>query len=181
MDNLWYIGGGLIVVGILVAGPSIRRRVNRAAADAGARAGQKFAEQNIAKANGNVPAMLDQLGQTVVLDVPEESAREIVARAAAKRPKDYPALDDGTFGLRFTEPTDGIVRLVADGTATRVQVESFREHGGYPLLMPVWKTFRDNITTAAASAGVTATAGPVQTYTRGAFVEGDNAAWTRDV
>lgn len=179
MDNLWYIVGALIVVAILVAGPSIRRRVNRAAADAGARAGQRFAERSIAKADDQVPAMLDQLGQTVVLDAPEQRAREIVTQAAAKRAKDHPDLGDGTFGLRFAEPTDGIVRLVTDGTATRVQVESFREHGGYPMLMPVWKAFRDEITKAAASVGVTATAGPVQTYTRGASTEGGSATWTR--
>lgn len=180
MDNLWYIGGGLIIVVILVAGPFVRRWVNRTAAGAGARAGQRYAEHNISQANGTLPEKLHQLGQTVVLAVPEERAQAIVTQAAATNPQDYPALDDGSFGLKLTDPTDGVVRLVADGATTRVQLERFREHLGSPMLMPTWNTFRENITKAAASAGVTATPGPVQTYTRGAVVEGDTGAWTRN-
>ena len=180
MDNPWYIIGGILVIVLLIALPFIRRSLNRKAREAGAKAGEKFAANQVAKAHEKLPQMVDQLGQTVVLDAPEERAREIVAQAAAKKPKDFPALDDGTFGMRFAEPTDGIVRLASDGATTVVQVERFREHMGYPMLMSTWEKFRKNITDAAAAAGITASAGPVQSYTRGALVEGNNAAWTRN-
>lgn len=180
MDNPFYVIGGIAVIVFLISGPFIKRWTRRKGAQIGRQAGEKFAAHNIAKANEKVPEMLAQLGATLVIAAPEAQAREIVATGAAKKRKDFPANDDGTFGIRFTEPEDAVVALVPDPQGFRVQVERFREHFGYPMMMGHWATFQKNIRAAATAAGVPVTEGPVQSFTRGAIVSGNDAAWTRE-
>lgn len=178
MDNPMYtlVGIGLIV--IIFGAPFFKRWANRKASAVGERAGKRFADHQVAKANEKLPELLNEIGTTIVLTVPFEQAREIVETAAAKKKRDYKDLDATTFGIRFTEPDDGAVTFEQDDLGTRVQVERFREHLGYPMIAPLWKKFRDNIAEAAAAAGVTSAPGPVQTYVRGRIIDDKNSEWT---
>lgn len=164
---------GILVLVLIVGGPFIKGWANRKAAAAGENAGRKFAAKQLVN-------VLVEFGTTLVLLAPEDVAREIVAEAAGKKPKDFPTRTDGGVGIRFVEPDDTIVRLVADPSGTRVQVETFREYMGFPQTVSFWQDLRTRISTAAASRGVTVSEGPHLEYVRGALLDPRNARWALD-
>lgn len=164
---------GILVLVLIIGGPFIKRWANRKAAAAGENAGRKFAAKQLVN-------VLVEFGTTVVIHAPEDAAREIVAEAAGKKPKDFPERADGGFGIRFVEPDDTIVRLVPDPAGTRVQVETFREYMGFPQTVSFWQDLRTRISTAAAARGVTVSEGPHLEYLRGHLLDPKNARWALD-
>ncbi|MFS0853036.1 hypothetical protein [Microbacterium sp. 179-I 3D4 NHS] len=173
MDNLTYILLGILVLLLIVGGPFLKGWANRKASAAGENAGRKFAANQLVK-------VLGEFGTTVVIHAPEAVAREIVAEAAAKKPKDFPPRADGGYGIRFTEADDAIVRLVPGSAGVRVQVETFREYMGFPQTAPFWKDLRGRIAAAATARGVTVEEGPRLDYLRGPLLDVKNARWSLD-
>jgi len=173
VDNPTYLLLGLLVLALIIGGPFLKGWANRKAASAGENAGKKFAASQLVK-------VLPEFGTTLIIHAPEHSAREIVAEAAAKKPKDFPARADGGYGIRFAEADDTIVRLVPDPAGTRVQVETFREYMGFPQTAPFWTDLRERIASAAGAHDTAVSEGPRLEYLRGALLDARNARWTLD-
>lgn len=164
---------GILVLVLIIGGPFIKVWANRRAAAAGESAGRKFAAKQLVN-------VLVEFGTTIVVHAPEDEAREIVAEAAGKKPKDFRGREDGGFGIRFVEPDDTIVRLVPDPAGTRVQVETFREYMGFPQTVSFWQDLRTRISTVAAERGVAVSEGPHLEYLRGHLLDPQNARWALD-
>jgi hypothetical protein len=173
VDNATYILLGILVLLLIIGGPFLKSWAGRRASDAGENAGKRYAANQLVQ-------VLGEFGTTVVIHAPEPVAREIVAEAAAEKPKDFPPRADGGYGIRFTEADDAIVRLVSDPAGVRVQVETFREYMGFPQTAPFWKDLRARIATAAAARGITVEEGPRLDYLRGPLIDVKNARWSLD-
>lgn len=170
MENVTYLLLGILVLVLVVGGPFLRRWLRTKATRAGENAGKKFAASQLVKA-------LAEFGTTLVIHAPESVAREIVATAAAKKPKDFHPRADGRYGIRFVEPDDAVVRLVPAPDGTRLEMESFREYMGFPQTAPLWKDLRTRVSAAAAANEVSVAEGPRREYRRGALLDEKNAAW----
>ncbi|SDH65928.1 hypothetical protein [Agrococcus jejuensis] len=176
MDNPLYVIGGIAVILFLIAVPFIRRWSRRKGAEIGEAAGRRFAEGQVAKADASVPKMIAQIAVTMVLHAPEAQARAIMAEATRKG-ADFPERPDGTWGMRFLDPADGVAELVPGPQGTLVRVREFGEPMGYPTLGPVWLRLRGRIEKAAKAAQVQVSEGPVQQYVRHAPPTGDKGRW----
>ena len=173
VDILLYVLLGLLIVALIIAGPLLTRRLNRRATAAGDRARRKFVATQLVKT-------LDELGTTIVIHAPEHLAREIVAAATDTKQKEFTVRDDGGYGIRFVEPDDTIIRLVADPEGTRMQVETFREYMGVPQSAPLWTDLRSRVAAGAGARQVAVTEGTRIEYLRGELIDDRNARWARD-
>lgn len=173
VDILLYILLGLLILALIIGGPVLKSRLNRGASRAGDEAGRKFVAGQLVKTLG-------EFGTTLVIHAPEPLAREIAAAAMANKQKEYVIRSDGGYGIRFLEPDDTIVRLVADPDGTRMQVETFREYMGVPQTAPLWKELRSRVASAAEARDVPVAEGAPAEYLRGALVDDRNARWERD-
>lgn len=172
VDTPLYILLGLLILALIIAWPLLKGRLNRRVSEAGDRAGKKYANAQLVKTLG-------EFGTTLVIHAPEPVAREIVAAGAAAQ-KHVALRDDGTYGIRFVEPDDTIVRLVSDPDGTRMQVETFREYLGFPQTAPLWTELRSRVATAAGEREVSVAEGTAVAYVRGALIDDRNARWERN-
>ena len=172
VDTPLYILLGLLILALIIAGPLLKSRLSRRVSEAGDRAGKKYASTQLVKTLG-------EFGTTLVIHAPEPVAREIVAVAAAPQ-KHITLRDDGSYGIRFVEPDDTIVRLVRDPDGTRMQVETFREYLGFPQTAPLWTELRSRIASTAGVRDVSVAEGVTAEYVRGALLDDRNARWERN-
>lgn len=148
MDNpLFFIA---LIVALIVLSIFVPRWVRRSAASAGTREERRVAESRRADA-------LRALDTTLVLRAPETVVRELVDTIVWQRPREFTVLEDGSYGIRFIEPDDAVVRLVADGSTTRMQVVSSREHLGMPQGAAFWNELRSQVAARAAAEGIAVT------------------------
>jgi hypothetical protein len=173
VDNPTFLLLGLLILALVVGGPFLRSTLSRKGSTLGEDAGRRFSAAQLVKT-------LDEFGTTVVIHAPEALARQIVAEAAAMRPKDVFPRSDDAYGIRFVEPDDAIVRVVPDPAGTRVQVERFREYMGFPQTAPLWKDLRGRIASTAAARNVSVSEGNPLEYLRGDLIDDRNAGWVLD-
>lgn len=148
MDNpLIFI---VLIAAIIVLAIFLPRWVRHSTSSAGGRAEARLVESRRADA-------LRDLGTTVVLHAPEPVVRELVDAIVLQRPREFTPLADGAYGIRFVEPDDALVRLVADGSTTRMQIERSREYLGMPQGGSFWNELRSLVTTRAAAEGIAVT------------------------
>ena len=169
---LYFLLGALILT-LIIVGPLLRTRLRRRANEAGANAGTRFAA-------GKLAAVLDDFGATLTILAPEAVTRDLLGAAVEGRQKDYVVRSDGDYGVRFLEPDDTIVRLVAEPEGTRMQVATFREYMGFPQTAPLWEDLRARVASAAADRGIAVTNGPTTRFVRAEAVDDRNARWRAD-
>lgn len=165
MDNpLIFIAA---IVALLVLAVLLPRWVRGSAGAAGRRAERRLADAQLAP-------ILDELATTVVLQAPEPTVREIIDGLVVQQPRRFAMLDGGHYGIRFVEPDDAVIRLLADAEGTRMQVEGFREHLGRPNTAEAWADLRTRAASAAEARGIDAHPGPPLPHRRG-----DDGSWVR--
>nr|WP_201468735.1 hypothetical protein [Microbacterium hydrocarbonoxydans] len=143
----------VLIAALIVLSIFLPRWVRRSSTSAGSREERRVADSRRADA-------LRDLGTTLVLDAPETVVREMVDTIVWQRPREFTVLDDGSYGIRFVEPDDAVVRLVTDGSTTRMRVERSREHLGMPQGASFWNELRALVTARAAAEGVGVTTEP---------------------
>lgn len=175
MDLPLYLLLGLLILALIIGGPLLRSRSKRRAAQDGEHTGNRYAAARLAET-------LDVLGTPLVIHAPEALAREILASASATvtAREECTIREDGGYGIRFAEPDDTIVRLVADPEGTRMQVETFREYLGFPQTAQPWTDLRSRVASIADARGVTVGDGATIGYRRGPLLDDRNARWERD-
>lgn len=174
VDTPLYLLLGLLIVALIIAGPLLKRWLNRRVSEAGDAAGNRFAAAQLVKTLG-------EFGTTLVIHAPEPLARQIVASATSNTLKDFAIRNDGGYGIRFVEPDDTIIRLVPDPEGTRMQVETFREYMGFPQTAPLWIDLRARVASAAGAREISVAEGAAVEYLRGELIDDRNARWERDV
>ncbi len=172
MNDYLYLLLGLIVLVLVVFRPLIRFRARQLGRGIGTKAGQQWADSKL-------PAVLEELGTTLVLETDAAAAALVVDTAIAARSKKFRAHGDGTFSIDVIEDDDVQVRLVPAGSGTQLQVESFRDYMAFPQGMSDWIRLRTQVTEAAEEAGVPVRTGAVLAYERHEQVETDNWRWRR--
>lgn len=151
MDNpLFFVA---LIVAIFVIAMLLPRWIRRSTASAGSRAERR-------ERDSRLDEILDELGATIVIAATEPVAREIIDSVALQQPRSFTILPDGTYGIRFIEPDDAIVRLVSDPDGTRLQVEAFREYLGKPNTSPFWKELRSRAASGAEARKISTMRGP---------------------
>lgn len=173
MDTALFLLLGLIILAIIVGAAFLRRWLNRSATAAGERAGRRFAAEQVQRA-------LSEFGTTLRIHAPATQAQAALAAARETRSKDFLPLDGDAIGIRFVEQDDTVIRLIPDGDAMLLRVETFREYMGFPQTAPLWKDLRARVTAEAEARGVRVTEGPATAYTRGPLLDDRNARWSRD-
>lgn len=173
MDTVLFLLLGLVILAIIVGAAFLRPWLNRSATAAGERAGRRFAQEQVQRA-------LAEFGTTLRIHAPAAEAQAILATARQTRSKDFLSLGGETIGIRFVEPDDTVIRLLPDGDAMLLRVETFREYMGFPQTAPLWKDLRSRVTAEAEARGVPVTAGPSASYSRGPLLDDRNARWSRD-
>lgn len=153
-----------VVIGAMLLGGIVRRSVTRA----GGRFGRRTAMER-------TDAILHDLGRTLVIHAAEPVVREIVDRAATGQPRKFSLLDGGGYGIRFVEPDDATVRLVADAGGTRMQVERSVERLGMPQNVEFWNDLRSEVASGAEARQISVADGVLLTFAR---ADGDPAVWT---
>jgi hypothetical protein len=156
-----------VIVALIVLAMLLPRWVRGAAGAAGRKAQRRLADAQLAP-------ILDELATTVVLHAPETTVREIVDGLVVQQPRRFAMLDGGRYGIRFVEPDDAVIRLVAEVEGTRMQVEGFREHLGRPNTAEAWADLRTRTASAARARGIEAHPGPPLSHRRG-----DDGSWAR--
>lgn len=164
---------GLLILVLIIGWPIVRRRSARGASAAARTSARRFLDAQQAKA-------LDALGSTLVVHAPEPVAREIVAAAVANSAQHFSIRSDGGYGIRFVEPDDTIVRLVAVPEGMRMQVETFREYLDGPRTVPLWKDLRSRVAAAAGERETSVSAGEGGGFRRDGLIDGRNARWVRE-
>lgn len=145
MDNpLIFIA---LIAALIVLSIFLPRWVRRSASSAGAREQRRVAESRRADA-------LRDLGTSLVLHAPETVVREMVDAIVWQRPREFTVLEGGRYGIRFVEPDDAIVRLLPEGSITRMQIERSREHLGMPQGASFWNELRSLVSARAAAEGI---------------------------
>ena len=151
MDNpLIFI---VLIAALIVLSIFLPRWVRRSTTSAGTREQRRVAESRRADA-------LRDLGTILVLHAPETVVRELVDAIVWQRPREFTVLDDGSYGIRFVEPDDAVVRLVTDGATTRMRVERSREHLGMPQGASFWNELRSLVSARAAAKDIAVTTEP---------------------
>lgn len=173
MDLPLYLLLGVLILALIIGGPLLRSRSKRRAAQDGEHTGNRYAAARLAET-------LDVLGTPLVIHAPEPLAREILASATVTAREECTIREDGGYGIRFAEPDDTIVRLVADPEGTRMQVETFREYLGFPQTAQPWTDLRSRVASIADAHGVTVGDGATIGYRRGPLLDDRNARWERD-
>lgn len=173
VDAAAYLLLGLPILALIIGGPILKSRLGRGASEAGARAGKKFASDQL-------DAALTELGTTVVIQAAEPRAREIVASAMAAKEREYVIRSDGAYGIRFVEPDDTVARLVPVADGTRMQIETFREYFGFPQTVQLWTDLRSRIAAAAEVREVAVAPGEPVRYVRGEPLDDRNARWVHE-
>jgi hypothetical protein len=173
VDAVPYLLLGLPILALIIGGPILKSRLGRRASEDGVRSGRRFASDKLDTALG-------ELGTTLVIHAAEAGAREIVASAIAKKQREYVSRGDGTYGIRFVEPDDTVVRLVPVTDGCRMQIETFREYFGFPQTVQLWTDLRSRVASAAGARDVSVTEGTPARYVRGEPIDDRNARWVRD-
>lgn len=151
MDNpLIFIA---VIVALIVFAVLLPRWVRGSVRAAGRKSGRRLADAQLAP-------ILDELATTVILHAPEPVVREIVDGLVVQQPRHFAMLDGRRYGIRFVEPDDTVIRLVADAEGTRMQVDGFREHLGRPNTAAAWADLRARTASAARARGIDVHAGP---------------------
>lgn len=166
MDSpLLYIA---LIVAVIVLAMLLPRWIRLTSRSAAARETRRLSEPRTA-------AALDVLGDTLVVSAPEPVVRELVDTIAMQRPRAFTILPDGGYGIRFAEPDDAVVRLLAVPDGTRVQVSGFREYSGMPNSWAFWTELRTHVRALAEEQGIASTEGPRVRFDRG---PGNDPTWT---
>lgn len=166
MDNPLVIGA--VIVLIIAAAMIAPRWIRRSSGSRGRRAGRRFEEDRLLE-------ILDDLGTTVVLHAPADSARSVVDEVVRRDPRRFARLDDGSYGIRFLEPDDAVARLVPAPDGIRLQVERFGEHLGRPNTSAFWNEMRARTLEEAVSRGIaTSVPDAPQPFDR---IDGDPPSW----
>ena len=140
----------VLIAAVIVLAIFLPRWVRRSTMSAADREHRRLAESRRAE-------ILRDLGTTVVIHAPESVVRELVDPIVLQRPREFTVLGDGGYGIRFVEPDDAIVRLVSDGTTTRMQIERSRDYLGMPQGAAFWNELRALVTARAAADGIVVT------------------------
>lgn len=167
MDNpLIFIAAIVVLILLAVLLP---RWVRHSVSATGRKTGRRLADAQLAP-------ILDELATTIVLHAPEPVVREIVDGLVVQQPRRFTMLEGRRYGIRFVEPDDAVIRLVAgaDADRTTMQVEGFREHLGRPNTAEAWADLRTRTASAAKTRGIDAHPGPPLPHRRG-----DEGSWVR--
>lgn len=140
----------VLIAGIIVLAIFLPRWVRRSTTSAGNREEQRLVASRRAET-------LRDLDTTLVLHAPETTVRELVDAIVLQRPRAFTPLPDGGYGIRFVEPDDAVVRLVPDGSVTRLQIEHSREYLGMPQGASFWNELRSLVSARAEAQGFTVT------------------------
>jgi hypothetical protein len=150
VDNpLIYIA---VIGAVLVLVIFLPRWIRRSTGAAGDRAGRRYATDRLT-------GILDELGTTLVLHTSEATARQVIDGVVLQQPRKFTRLAGGSYGIRFIESDDAVVRLVDDENGTRLEVERIREHLGVPNTSEFWADLRSDVTAAARTRGIAVSPG----------------------
>lgn len=142
----------VVIIAVIVLAVFLPRWVRRSSGSAGDRESRRISASRLDET-------LRELGTTIVLRAPEAVTREIVDGVVLQQPRKFTVLPDGGYGIRFVEPDDTIVRLVAAEDGTHLQVEGFREYLGAPKTTQFWAELRSRVVAAATARSIAAEAG----------------------
>ncbi|MBO0981452.1 hypothetical protein [Microbacterium sp. SD291] len=159
-----------VIAVVIVAAMLLPRWIRRWSRAAGERSEQRSGASRRTR-------ILADLGTTVVIRASESAAREVVDEVVRRHPRQFTALADGSYGIRFVEADDGVARLVADPGGTRLQAERVREYLGMPKTSDFWNDFRAHVASEAAGRGISVADGPRLLYVRGEPEKDGAATW----
>lgn len=159
-----------VIAAVILGAVLLPRWIRSSSKAAGERTAQRAADSRLIK-------ILDELGTTPVIHAPEPVSREIVDRVVLQHPRKFTALPDGSYGIRFVEADDALVRLVDDPVGTRLQIERVREHLGMPTASGFWSDLRERVTSAAAAQGIAVADGTRARLVRRAPAADGSVTW----
>lgn len=158
----------LLLLLVLLSYPIWRRFALNKAHQVGANAGKALTAARL-------PATLEALATTVVLQTDVATATEVINQAVAAKPKKATAVAPGLWHVAFAERDDIHARLTQTQGGAELAVVQVIEFGNFPQGQQDWAKFLERIVEAAQARGIATREGTAPHLERVPNPNGDSA------
>jgi hypothetical protein len=121
-----------------------------------------------------VPKMLAEFGQSIILDTDPATVEALIAALPKSKAKQ---LSPGVWGINYAARDDIVAEVRPTDGGSEVLVVSVREYFGFPQGLDIWKSFADKLLQAASAANVATRRGSHRFQRREGATAIDSATW----